>query len=299
MWFVFATIHCFFLALVNYIDEYLTTNNKVPKSANIHKRIGGLLLISTLMSFVGAFLVFISNTALVIPNDALLLTLLSTIPIVIMYASYFYLLTIYSPHLVVPLFQISSIWLLLFEFLIGEKTTAFGLAGIFILMFGAYLLDSGSFKWQIPSKLLVIAIPVTSTWAIALFLVRLASKYASIPAITFWQLIGIGCIGIILFAFVKDYRNGFLQRIQSQGKNFLGFSLVNETLAEAGYLFSNLAVAIAPVAAFVTAMSGVQSVFVLLLFMIFPQGERTKPTQIQIIAIILIAIGVFFIQGLS
>ena len=69
-----------------------------------------------------------------------------------------------------------------------------------------------------------------------------------------------------------------------------------ETFAEAGYVFSNLAVASATVAAYVTAMSGVQSIFLLILFLLFPQGKRAKVTRIQWVAVILIVFGVFLIE---
>jgi len=79
-------------------------------------------------------------------------------------------------------------------------------------------------------------------------------------------------------------------------KVFLGLSLVNESLAEGSFLFANMAVAIAPVGAYVAAMAGVQSVFVMLLFFFFPQGKRTKATPIQWIAVIFVAIGVCLIE---
>jgi len=50
------------------------------------------------------------------------------------------------------------------------------------------------------------------------------------------------------------------------------------------------------VAAYVSAMAGVQSVFVMLIFLIFPQGERTKSTIIQWIAVVFVAIGAFLID---
>lgn len=295
MWFFYALIHVFLLALVNYTDEHLAVYNKLPKNPTIHSKVGSVLLISTLMSFVGAFLIALTNS-ISLSAVSLSLAFLSSIAMVIMYATYFYLLQKYPVHQFVPLFQISSIWLLIFELLSGGTITIVGLLGIAVLMYGAYILDAGTFKWKIPTKLLVIAIPATSTWAIALFLTRVASENGSPIAITFWQMIGIGIIGIVLFLFVKKYRDAFIYRIKNQGKKFLGYSLANETFAEIGYVFGNLAVAIAPVGAYVTAMSGVQSLFVLLLFLIFPHGPRAKITKMQWIAVFLIAIGVFLIE---
>lgn len=296
MWFLFVLGHVFLLALVNYLDEYLTTNNKVPENSNIHSKIGGLLLISTLLSCVGAGAIWLT-VDVSLAHAPLMLGLLSAIPMVIMFASYFYLLTMYPAYQVVPLFLISSVWLLAFELLAGDSLTLIGLSGIATLLVGAYFLDAGTFKWQIPTKLLLVSIPTTAAWAVALFMVRAATENNSAVAVSFWQLIGITFIGICLFTLVRKYRQGFLFRIKHQGKNFVGFSLVNESFAQGSYVFANLAVAAAPVATYVTAMSGVQSVFLLLLFLFFPiHKNRAKVTRIQIVSIVLIAIGVFLIE---
>lgn len=125
---------------------------------------------------------------------------------------------------------------------------------------------------------------------------KVATVTTSPISFTYYQMLGVGIIGIILFIFVRKYREGFLFRIKNQGKVFLGLSLVNESLAEGSFLFANMAVAIAPVAAYVSAMAGVQSVFVMLLFFIFPQGKRTKATLVQWVAVFLIAVGVSLLE---
>lgn len=59
MWFVYSILYVFLQALVNYTDEYLAINNKLPKNADIHSKVGSVLLISTLMSFAGAGLIWL------------------------------------------------------------------------------------------------------------------------------------------------------------------------------------------------------------------------------------------------
>ena len=296
MWFLYALIHVFLLALVNYTDEHLAIDNKLPKKATIHTKVGSVLLISTLMSFVGAGLIALVTGMTQLSPFARNLALLSSIPVVSMWATYFYLLQTYPVHQVVPLFQISSIWLLVIEIILGGSISTVGLLGIVALIYGEYILDAGTFKWKIPTKLLLIAIPATSTWAIALYMVRVASANDSAIAVSIWQMLAIGTIGIFLLLFVKQYREGFVYRIKNQGKKFLGLSLANETFAEVGYAFSFLSVAIAPVAAYVSAMSGIQSLFVMILFLILPRGDRAKVTKMQLIAVTLIMIGVFIIE---
>lgn len=296
MWFLYAIIHVFLLALVNFTDEHLATNNKLPPNSDVHSKVGSVLLISTLMSFVGAGLIALLTGDIALAADARNLAVLSAIPMVTMYAAYFYLLQTYPVHQVAPLFQLSSLWLLLIELLFGGSISTIGLTGMFVLIYGAYILDAGTFKWKIPTKLLAIAVPATSTWAISLYMVRVASADASPISVTFWQLLAIGTVGVLLFLGVKKYREAFLYRIKNQGKLFLGLSLGNETFAEAGYVFSSLAVAVAPVAAYVSAMSGLQSLFVLILFFFFPQGQRAKVTRMQWVAVMLILFGVLLIE---
>ncbi len=296
MWLILATISVFMQSLVNYIDEYLTNNNKVSDNNNVSTKIGGLVLISTLMSFADAGVMMLLPHDSTASSKAITLSLISAFPMVGMYISYFWLLYTYPVHQVVPLFQMSSAWLLIFGLLMGDRISFYGILGIMILMYGAYILDTGSFRWQIPTKLLLLGIPATLNSAMALFLARISSAEISPIAFSYYQMIGIGVIGVFLFLLVKSFRDGFLLRIKKQGKVFLGFSLINETLAEGSFLFGNMAVAVAPVAAYVSAMAGVQSVFVMLLFLFFPQGERTKVKPIQWLATILVVVGVFLLE---
>ena len=296
MWFIYTIVYVFLMAVVNLTDERLATDNKLPKKTNVHTKVGGVLIASTLMCFVGAALLGFITQETDVGKIPLLLAMISAVTMVVSWASYFYFLQYYPVHQVVPLNQISSIWLLIIEFMYGGSITITGLVGIVFLMYGAYIIDSGSFKWKIPTKLLLFAIPATLTWSITLFLVRKASELGSPTAIYYWQLTGTGVIGLALFAFVSKYRNGFLFRIKHQGKKFLGLSLLNETFSETSYYFSALAVAIAPVAAYVSAMGGAQGIFVILLMFLFPQSERTKVTKMQLVAAILVTIGVFLIE---
>lgn len=297
MWFIYSIMHVFLLALVNYIDEYLTTNNKVTESSNIHKRIGGLLLVSTIFSILGAFTIFVVYRDIWVSNFSITLAMLSAFPIVVMYASYFYLLTSYPAYQVVPLFLISSIWLLIIEVLFGGSITLLGLAGITFLIVGAYFLDAGTIKWQIPTKLLLISVPATSAWAIALYMVRVATESGAAVAISFWQLITVSAIGTLLFLLIRQYREGLLYRIKHQGKNFIGFSVLNESLAQSSYVFGNMAIAVAPVATYITAMSGLQSVFLLFLFTLFPiKKDRCQITRLQVVSVLLIVFGAYLVE---
>jgi len=293
MWLTYTLIHCF---TVNYIDEYLTHNNRVSTAASVHRQIGGVLIISTLLSVVtiGSLYLYLDNVS--IGSHALYLSLGSAIPMVMVWASYFYLFLAYPAHQVVPLFGLSSLWLLTIELFFGATATLAALVGIGILVYGSYLLDANSFKWKTPTQLLLLMLPVSLLWSIVLFMVRVAAETADVLTIYFYQYVGIGIIGLLLLLAVAPYRNGFIQRVREQGTNFVGFSLVNETISQISFLFIMLAIAIAPLGAYVTALGGIQSIFVLLLFFLFPLHERSRISPIQGVAMLLIVSGVFVIE---
>ncbi|MBU0569754.1 EamA family transporter [Patescibacteria group bacterium] len=138
--------------------------------------------------------------------------------------------------------------------------------------------------------------PVTAANAIPMWMARVAAREGSPTAFSFYQLLAIGFVGIFIFIFGKRYRDGFLYRIKHQGKKFLGLSLFNETFAESSFWLSNIAVALAPVGAYVSAMNGVQSLFVLVLLWFLPIGERSKVTKTQWIAVTLIFLGAFLLE---
>lgn len=257
MWFLYTLASVFLMSLVLYTDEHLATSNKLPKNGDIHTKVGSVLLISTLMSFVGAIILGFVTKDFQLTSKPLIFAVFSAVPMVIMFASYFYLLQLYPVHQVGPLFQLCSVWLLVFELFDGGTISTVGIIAIAVLIYGVYILDTGTFSWKVPTKLLLWAVPITFVSAIPLYMARVMSQFGSPTAFSFYQLIGIGIIGILIFIFVKKYREGFLFRIKHQGKKFLGLSLFNETFAEGSVWLGNIAVAIAPVGAYVSAMNGV------------------------------------------
>lgn len=257
---------------------------------------GGLLLVSTLLSVISICVIkfFVGDVSM----DALplALSLVSAIPTVITWGSYFYLLNKYPVYQVIPLFQLTAIWLLIIEFFAGGTISTLGLIGVIVLVLGTYVLDVGKLQWAIPSKLLITMAGVSLLWAANLFMIRFASEISSGPgAVSFWQSVGVLSIGVVLFLFAKQYREGFLTRIKQQGKLFLGLSVFSESSSQLAYVLINFAVTLAPAAAYASSVNGVQSVFLLALFLVFPQ-KKTEVNALQVAAIIFIAIGVFVLE---
>jgi drug/metabolite transporter (DMT)-like permease len=296
MWLLYAIIHMFLMALVNYLDEWLTHSSSTQVSTGLHERIGGVLIMSTLMTSIGLAALYTFGGGIALSQYALLLSLASAIPYVLMWAGYFYLFQTYSAHQVVPLFGLSSIWLLAIELIAGASIGMMALAGIIILIVGAYLLDNGSLKWKTPSKLFFSMVFLSLCWALAMFSVKLATENDNPIPVFFWQMVGILLLGIILFIAVKPYRDGFIGRIKKERSRFIGPSLMNESISQTSFLFATLAVTAAPLAVYFTASGGIQSIFLLALFYFFPLDKRNNINLSQTLGVVGIALGIALLE---
>lgn len=296
MWLIFTFLHAFFMALVNYLDEYLTQFTTIDKNQSIHKKVWGLILVSTLFwifTLVGISF-FISDFSMT--QKGLTLSLLSSIPMVFMFSSYFYLFQKFSAHQVVPLFWLSSIWLLFLEIYSGDSISLIPLLWILSLLYGAYILDTQSYTWKIPTSLLLIMLPVSFLWAISLFIAESVSRNDSILNFFFYQYVWIIIIWIILFLIIKPYREWLIERCKTQWKIFIWWSIVNESFAQISFLFSMIAVGIAPLATYVTAVSSTQYVMLFLLLFLFPIHERNTISKHQIISVLLMMAWILLIE---
>lgn len=296
MWILLTFLHAFFMALVNYMDEYLTHNSPVLQTESIHKKVWGLILITMLFSIftLGFFFVFIDDFSM--SQRWVFISLFSAFPMWAMFASYFYLFQKYPAHQVVPLFGLSSVWLLVLELVSWVTVTFLPILGVLFLLFGAYILDTRTLSWVIPTRLLFLMIPVSFLWAFSLFLARIVSVSDSISVFFIYQYVGIFFLGILLFLCVKPYREGFLQRVQKQGKVFVGGSIINEWFAQISFYSSMLAVSLAPLATYVSAISSIQYIFLFLLFFFFPLHKRNSISLLQVFAISLMIIGIGMIE---
>lgn len=298
MWLIYILLYSFFEGLVNYFDEYLTLNNPSRKeSSGVYEETGGLIIISTLFTFVGTIgLGTYLGPSVFDTNQGTYIALFSAIPMVMVWIGYFFMFTKYPAHHVVPLLGLASVWLVIVEWSLGASITIISILGIAVLLCGSYLLDVGDLKTRISTGLLARMIPLSVVWAVTLFVVHLASEYNEASYVYFYQLIGTFILGVLLFCLVKPFRNGFFTRIREQRKQFLGMSVGVEITAQLGYLSLTFATAAAPLVAYVAAVGGLKSIMLLGLLFLFPIHERHRVTRWQLFAIVLIVLGVFVIE---
>lgn len=296
MWLILTVVHGFFSALVNYIDEYLTSKTTIQKEQSIHKKIGWVLLISSLFTIISVIVLSFFISDFQMTDWWLWLSLFSSIPMVIMFACYFYLFQKFPAQQVVPLFWLSSIWLLLLELSTGDAIGILPLVWVLFLLYGSYVLDTNVFYWKLPTKLLLIMMPVSFLWSCSLFLAEYVSKDNSILHFFFFQSVGIFIIGVMLFILVRSYREWLLERIRDQWKIFVWWSALNEFFAQISFFAAALAVSIAPLATYVSAVWSVAFIFLFIFLFLFPVTERNRIWINQCISIFIMIIWILLIE---
>ncbi len=296
MWLIFALISMFFMAFANYSDEYLTHSSASKESKNIHERIGGVLMMSVGLTLIGITACYFLSETIFIDSRAIYFSILASVPMLLCWTGYFYLFQKYSAHQVVPLFGLSSLWLLGIELSLGETITLISLCGVILLIICAYTLDNGSLKWKIPSSLFVSMLFISLSWALTGYLWRMAMEVQDASfAIYFWHLLAIFFMGFFLFL-ISPYRRGVIHRIKTEKMHFVGHCFFNETCVQISFYFSVLAFAAAPLATYVTASGGIQSIMLLALFYFFPLEERNKISWIQMLSIVGIGVGICLLE---
>ncbi len=295
MWIIFSLLGSFLLAVIGWLDEYLTAKNPFTGGNIIKEKVGSLFLVSTLFSVIGVTWLYLGLDSATIGLYPLVLSLFASITMVGMWLTYFYLLNVYPVYQVVPLFQLTSLWLILFEIIFRGPVAIVGLIGISLLVIGAYLLDVGAIKFSIPSSLLLTMAVVTFFYSYGVYAIRIASDLSNAWLVSYWQYVGVVGIGLITFVVIPVFRRAFIFRIKKQGKVFIGISSISESLAQIAYVVGNYAIALAPISAYATAMSSIQSIFVLGIFYLFPQ-KKVKINTIQVLSIFVMVLGAVLLE---
>jgi drug/metabolite transporter (DMT)-like permease len=81
---------------------------------------------------------------------------------------------------------------------------------------------------------------------------------------TFWSYASLALAGVVLFSFVRPYREPFLRTLRKNSAAVIGLNAFNEIIAVVGYLLISYATLLAPVA-LVSVVAGFQPLMVFLL----------------------------------
>lgn len=262
-WFFIALGAPFLWALVNISDQYLVEKYSTGKRGS-----GGLVLFSSLIGIVVAVLIaiFTDNLFSIPLFDKTLLIIAGGVSIAWIIL-YLFTLEIEDISAVVPWFLTIPIFSYALGYVfLGETLSPKELLGSLIVLAGVFLISidfSGKkrqFKWR-PALYMLVACFLVSVVGIIFKYVTVAENFW---ISSFWEYLGLGAFGILIYVFVPKYRNEFKLMNKKGGKNIFALNTASEILNVVGNLLTTYAILLAPVA-LVYLVSSFQPAIVLLI----------------------------------
>lgn len=296
-WFFIALGAPFLWALTNISDQYLVAKYSTGKRGS-----GALVLFSSLIGIVVALLIgiFTSSVFAISISDKLLLMLTGGITIawVILYL---FTLEIEEVSAVVPWFLIIPIFGYVLGYIfLGETLSTQQIVGSLIVLSGVFLIsidfsgEKKKFKWVPVFYMLVVCVLVATSGVIFKYVTIGNNFWIS----SFWEYVGLGTCGILMFLLVPQYRREFMLMNRQGGKNIFALNSMSEIFTIIGNLLTNYALLLAPVT-LVYLVSSFQPAIVLLLTLLatrfFPKVVKENVTKHvlvpKIIAIVIMIAG--------
>ena len=245
-WFFMALSAPFLWALVNISDRYLVERYSTGK-----RKSGGLVLFSSLIGiFTAATIGLFTFGIFDIPtSDKLLLVLTGGITIawVILYL---FALEIEDVSVVVPWFLTVPIFGYVLGYIfLGETLSTQQGVGSLIILFGVFIISIDfskqiiKFKWMPALYMLAACLLISIAWIIFKYVTVGNNFWIS----SFWEYIGLGFFGVLIYSFVPKYREEFLIMNKQGGSRIFTLNTVSEIFTIIGNLLTNYALLLAPV----------------------------------------------------
>ena len=260
-WFILGVISQFLWSVTNFIDKGLI--EKYFKSG-----VGALIIYSCLIGLPTSLLILILKPEVFfIDFFTATLIVLNSFLLIIYLFPYFKALGKSDASLVIPMFQMISVFGYFLAFIIlGERLTGIQIGASLLIILGAIGIsarfDNGRIRFH----------------RSVFFLMMLASLLLSINAlffkffavsldfwtVSFWSYFGFFIMGMIFFLFFRTYRNDFLSSLSKNKKSVISWSFFNESLniiAQIIFTYATLLTALS----LVLVTNGFQPVFVFLI----------------------------------
>ncbi len=296
-WFFIALGAPFLWALVNIFDQYLVTKYSTGTRGS-----GGLVLFSSLIGiFVAGIISIFSSGIFSIPLlDKFLLIITGGITIAWIIL-YLYTLEIEDVSLIVPWFLTIPVFGYILGYIfLGETLSPHQIAGSLVILCGVILISidfSGQqrkYKWRSVLYMLVACLLISIAGIIFKYVTVGENFWVS----SFWEYVGLGFFGIILYLFVPKYRAEFMLMNKMGGIKIFILNTISEILTIIGNLLTNYAILLAPVT-MVYLVGSVQPAIVLFMTLfatkffpkIIKEDTREKILLPKIISIFIILVG--------
>ena len=300
-WFFIALIATLLWALSNIVDEFIVKKYSIGKRGS-----SGLVLFTSFMGILMAIIIGSLTNGLfqISLFDKLLLVLTGGITIgwIILYL---YTLETEDVSSVVPWFLTIPVFGYILGFIfLGETLNLHQWTGSITILLGMVILlidfgeEKRKFKWEPFLHMMLACFMVAASGVIFKYVTVDGNFWVS----SFWEYIGLGTLGIIMYFLVPKYRHQFHLMNKSGGYKIFFLNILSEITNIGGNLLTNFAMLLAPVT-MVYLVGSFQPAIVLILTLVatkfFPHITKENLNKHillpKVIAIIVMIIGSVFL----
>jgi drug/metabolite transporter (DMT)-like permease len=239
-WFLIALIGPILYALTNFIDKLLL--EKYFKNGGV----GTLVLISSLISiFVLPFIFLVDNTVFSVGYVQILTLAVVGILNVVVIWCYLLALRDEEASIVVVFYQLVPVFgSILGYFILGEILSQMQLIAMAVIILGttiiSFEIDSEN-KFKLRRRTVPLMLIAASAWAVESVLFKFVALEENLWRSLFWEHLMMTIVGLIIFIFIRSYRDNFLSAIRDNSRKILSLNILNEGL----YIIGNVVVAFA------------------------------------------------------
>jgi drug/metabolite transporter (DMT)-like permease len=298
-WFIFALIGPALWALVNHIDKYIISKYFTGRG------VGSLVLFTSASGLIISFFILIfgfghlsigmANAIVIGINGAIL---------VAAFIPYLYALENEEASWASTLFQLIPV----FGYILGlifldEKITTLQIFASLLVILGAVFI-SLDLSQKIKLKAKPFWLMVLSSFMIAVnaLIFKIVALDGNFWGTAFWEYIGGGIFGLLLFSLLPLYRVQFIATIQKAKTKVLSINLISELLNIGAKLAANFASLLAPLV-LVWVVNGLQPLIVfvygVILTLFFPMlGKENISKRIviqKLSAMVVMLIGIYLL----
>ncbi len=262
-WLLIALINPLAHSISNHFDKYLLS--KHIKGGTV----GALIVFTSLFAFVALPVIAILRTDVLSSVSIYqgIILIFNGALVSVAVALYLYALNLDEASYVAPFFQFVPVFgFTLGYLLLGEGLSKYQLVAALLIVFGSLLLSIEFTKAQPKFKTKVIALMAGSSFFYALNAVVfkfIAVEQGFLDSL-FWDMLGKFLFGVVIFVFVRKYRQQFLDLIRLSGAKITILNILSQVIELIGELSIILAVLLAPIA-LVQSVGVMQPLFVLLI----------------------------------
>lgn len=300
-WFLIALIGPLLYALTNFIDKFLL--EKYFKEGGV----GTLVLISSLISFFVLPFIFLIDSTVFSVGYVQIFTL-AVVGILNVLVIWCYLLALKDEEasIVVVFYQLVPVFgSVLGYFVLGEVLSQMQLIAMAIIILGTTIISfevDAENKFKLRRKTVPLMLVAALAWAVESVLFKAVALEENLWRSLFWEHLMMTLVGLIIFIFIRSYREDFLSAIRDNSRKILSLNILNEGLYITGNIVVAFAYLLAPVG-LVLLTESFQPIFVFTLgiffTLFFPKVATekiyTRHVVQKVIAICITGVGTYLL----